>query len=216
LIGQGSVHFSLFSLQRLNKQIKVAHDNHIYFAVVVAILTMLGILLGKTYCNNDKDYEDRLKELKIKVREANLGYNFTEKSYERFLKGRKMDVNIAYNSMVDHVKWRKESKTDQITKESVQDIIDKEFCYVHKKDKAGRPVLYTFLQKHDKDNRDIDKLKNYMIYVMDDAIKQSSKEEKITIVYDMTGFTLKNLDFVFTKMFIDMLQKNYPEVRSLR
>jgi hypothetical protein len=86
---------------------------------------------------------------------------------------------------------------------------------VEGQDKAGRPVVYIFAQRHDKDNRDISEMKKYIILNLEKALKQTRQdEEKMIIVFDLSGFGLRCMDYEVLKLLIDILGYNYPETLS--
>jgi hypothetical protein len=158
----------------------------------------------------------RLQELKQRIATQSLEFKFTEKAYDRFLRGRKLIVEDAFNDMVHHVTWRRENRVDEIQPEDFPNEKKKGLAYIHGHDKVGRPVIYAFVQKHDKEDRDIEEMKKMIIYTLQKAVSLSPPNlEQQAIVFDMTGFSMKCMDFELVKLLVDILQINFPEVSLL-
>ena len=174
-------------------------------------------------------------ELKAKVSAENLGYQFSDTAYLRFLRGRKHIVENALKGMVRHVQWRNDEGVASITTDDCRNEIAtgkirvivvfnrtliknslvvsfSPSIQVEGRDISGKPVIYIFARKHNKDARDIIEMKKFIIYTLETAIQQTlPHEEKMIIVFDLTGFTLQCMDYEVLKMLIDILQYNYPE-----
>jgi len=74
------------------------------------------------------------------------------------------------------------------------------------KDRNGRPTLFILVRNHNKDNRDIDEMKRFIIYMLEKTIQNTNPdEEKMSIVFDMTGFGYSCMDYEVVKMLIHIL-----------
>jgi hypothetical protein len=154
--------------------------------------------------------------LKGRILSQGFDYTFSETAYARFLRGRKLVVDDAFNAMVNHVNWRKETRADDLTIDNdYKSEAEKRMAYIHGEDKLGRPVIYAYVQKHDKTNRDMKEMRNLVVHTIDRAVSQSNPElEQMVIAFDMTGFSMKCMDFELVKFLVDTLQVNYPEVND--
>ena len=102
---------------------------------------------------------------------------------------------------------------DAITLDSCPNETAKRFVVLGGPDKQARPVIFVFVRKHDKYNRDIAEVERFIVYHLELAIKLSNpEEEKLCIVMDLTGFSLKNMDYEAVRLLVDILQNNYQEI----
>ena len=79
-------------------------------------------------------------------------------------------------------------------------------------DKNGRPVVYVFAAKHNKNERNLEKLEMMIIYMLELAIKRSrADEERIVICFDLSSFSYNcmgkktNLNTQFSSQFSVMM-----------
>jgi hypothetical protein len=164
---------------------------------------------------SNRELNEKFDELKLKLAgQEGLEHNFTDVTIARFLRGRKLKVDDALKALVDYANWRKANAADQVTADMCSNIIKKRFAYMHGKDKVKRPVLYNFVERFDRNDRDITEVKNFIIYTLDGVVRESPETEQLTLVYDMTNFSIaKNMDFECVHLFLGILQNMYPEVR---
>ena len=138
---------------------------------------------------------------------------FTDVTYRRFLRGRKNVLDDAVAAMINYSDWRKENDVDGLTEADCPNQIRKQVTFIHGRDKMNRPVINTLAGRHDKDNRDPAELKRFIIYMIEETVRQSNPEEEtLTIVFDLTSFGFQCMDYEAVKLLITILQTNYPEV----
>lgn len=153
-----------------------------------------------------------LADLKLRVDAACLPYTFSDVTLLRFLRGRKLDVDVTLKSIVRHSKWRTDEAVATITPEDIRKEQDIGKLQVYGRDKNGRPVLYIFAKRHNKNDRDVAEMKKYIIYTLETALKNTNPEdERFTIIFDLSGFSLRCMDYEVLKLLIDILGYNYPE-----
>jgi hypothetical protein len=146
----------------------------------------------------------------------NLPYKFTRTAALRFLRGRKGDVEKGYNAMIRHVRWRIESNVENINEEFFKTEVEKKKLVVAGVDKKGRPLVTVYARRHRKDERDLEQVRQYMIFSLERALQSSRpEEEKMTILFDLTGFGMYCMDYDAVKVLIDIMQYNYPETLSV-
>ncbi len=70
--------------------------------------------------------------------------------------------------------------------------------------------MYAIVQRHDKNDRNIEELEKMIIFFVEKALKLAiPSEEKIIFVFDLSNFTLKNMDYEAVKLLVNTLQNNY-------
>ena len=75
----------------------------------------------------------------------------------------------------------------------------------------NHPVVTICARRHNKDQRDIDVMKKFIIFTLEKALKKAIPDEKIVILFDLAGFTMSCMDYEVVKMLVNTLQYNYPE-----
>jgi hypothetical protein len=143
-----------------------------------------------------------------------IDYKFSDTSVLRFYRGRKRDEENAYKALVRHYNWRVEHDVDNIEERKVEyetELLSGK-CVVEGYDKEGRPAVFVYARKHSKYERDVNQIKNLIIYTMETILKRARQDEqRIIICFDLTGFTLACMDYEIIKMLIHILEFNYPE-----
>ena len=164
------------------------------------------------------DELNEVNKLKSKLIENNVTYPVSDIKVLRFLRGRKRIFDKALNGLMKHVEWRDEFHVDNIINETSS--FTKEF--EEKKlinqgfDRKGRPIMIIIARRHKKDNRDINQIRSYIISTLENLLKRSNPmEEKVTILFDLSGFSLACMDYEVVQMIINILQYNYPEILAL-
>ena len=74
---------------------------------------------------------------------------------------------------------------------------------------------FVHVAKHDKSNSNIDKMKNFTVLLMETGRTLLKPPNEVsTLVFDLTGFSLNNMDYTFVKFLITCLEAYYPESLS--
>jgi uncharacterized protein YeeX (DUF496 family) len=139
---------------------------------------------------------------------------FTDTAYLRFLRGRKHDEEKALKALNRHLEWRDENSVDRIHENivSFQTELDSQKVMVHGVDTQGRPSIFIYARRHNKNNRDLEQIRKLIIYTLEDTLKKSRPhEERILICFDLSGFSLSCMDYDAVKLLVEILQFNYPE-----
>jgi hypothetical protein len=131
----------------------------------------------------------------------------------RFYRGRKRDVERAYRAMVRHDVWRKDLHVDTIYENDFSAVNYKKFkSGPEYKMKSGDPVVYIIARFHDKNLRNVDELRNFIIYRFEEALKVTNPNtERINIVFDLHGFSMNCMDYEIVRAIIDTLGLDFPE-----
>ena len=78
------------------------------------------------------------------------------------------------------------------------------------------PFIFILLFRHNKDDRDIAELENYIIYLLEEAVKKSvPTEQRINVIFDLTGFSFQCMDYEAVKLLVSILQTQYPEILGI-
>ncbi|EGG21683.1 cellular retinaldehyde-binding/triple function domain-containing protein [Cavenderia fasciculata] len=133
----------------------------------------------------------------------------------RFCRARKWVVKDAYEMLNNALVFRGSFQNvgvENIKEDSIENELKSGKSFFHGTDKEGRPVCIVRTRKHDGTNRDIDEAQRYCVYVMESG-KQMLKPgiETCTLIFDMSSFSTKNMDYPLVKFMVDMFQKYYPE-----
>lgn len=139
-------------------------------------------------------------------------FQLSDVTIRRFLRARKCDVQATKRGIERHCQWRVEEKVDEIKEHDISGELQSGKIQVHGKDKSDRPVVYIFAVRHNKDHRDLEEMKKFIIFTLEKALALTKPdEEKMDIVFDLNGFNKKCMDYDVVKLLINILGFNYPE-----
>ncbi|KAK4251301.1 CRAL-TRIO domain-containing protein [Corynascus novoguineensis] len=149
----------------------------------------------------------------------------------RFLRARKWDVDRAMAMLVSAVNWRHEQgleagvirRGDSIglaAKESALSADDKSFmaqyrsgkAYVRGHDREGRPIFIIKVRLHDPKLQSPEAMETFVLHNIE-TIRATLRypREKACLIFDLTGFGLKNMDFHVVKFLVQVFEARYPE-----
>ncbi|KXX82405.1 Phosphatidylinositol transfer protein CSR1 [Madurella mycetomatis] len=153
----------------------------------------------------------------------------------RFLRARKWDVERALIMLVSTMNWRaQEMKVDEdimkngeaaalaaekgsegTTQKLGHDFltqIRKGISYIHGTDKQGRPICFVNVRLHRQGEQAEESLERYTVYLIETCrMLIQPPVDTATIVFDMTGFSMANMDYTPVKFMIKCFEANYPE-----
>ncbi|CEO58702.1 hypothetical protein PMG11_03408 [Penicillium brasilianum] len=158
----------------------------------------------------------------------------------RFLRARKWDVGKGFTMMVTNILWRKEvqvdddilpkgelyalkqSRDEKLTakqKKEGRDFIEQlktGKSFLHGFDRQGRPVNYVRVKIHKPGAQSEEALERYIVHIIETTrLIVVPPIETGTIVFDMTGFSLSNMEYQPVKFIIKCFEANYPESLGL-
>ena len=137
---------------------------------------------------------------------------FTITTYKRFLIGRKRNTKIALRDLLQFAKWREDHHARTLTLNDCGEYGKRRVSFLHGRDKLNRPVVVTLSRRQPGFDRDITEVAKYIIHVFDQALAASIPgDEKILSLLDLSGFSLRNMDFETTRIYFNCLQLYYPE-----
>ncbi|KAL8973343.1 MAG: hypothetical protein Q9183_000036 [Haloplaca sp. 2 TL-2023] len=153
----------------------------------------------------------------------------------RFLRARKWGVHNALVMLIATMNWRmKEMHVDDdiMKKGEAQAVVDStssnaavkkeglDFIaqlrlgksFLHGMDKAGRPMCFVRVRLHKQGEQSETSLERYTVYTIETArLLLSPPVDTAAIVFDMTGFSMANMDYSPVKFMIKCFEANYPE-----
>lgn len=146
----------------------------------------------------------------------------------RFLRARKWDVEKAVTMLVSALNWRHERrleddiirKGDSIALAKEQSADEKSFmaqyhsgkAYVRGSDKERRPVFIIKVRLHDPKLQSPESMEMFVLHNIETIrtmIRHPS--EKACLIFDLTGFGMKNMDFHVVKFLVQVFEARYPE-----
>lgn len=152
----------------------------------------------------------------------------------RFLRARKWDVQKALVMLVSTMKWRQDTKVDEdimangeeffLLQEQDSDDKKKRFAkdfleqmrlgksFCHGVDKESRPISVVRVRLHKAGEQSTESLERYTIYLIETArLLLPPSVDTACVVFDMTGFSMANMDYTPLKFMIQCFEANYPE-----
>ncbi|KAL1922906.1 uncharacterized protein VTP21DRAFT_9282 [Calcarisporiella thermophila] len=145
----------------------------------------------------------------------------------RFLRARKWDVQLAVRMMCSTLKWRhKENVLDLVAKgdEGMEKYYEEKRlrgwrfqwtsgkAYFYQLDRWNRPICIINVRKHFKRDQDDEPMKKFTVLQIETARKMLIQPiETACVIFNMTDFTLANLDLAFVRYLIQCFEAFYPE-----
>ncbi|CAF4158857.1 unnamed protein product [Adineta steineri] len=148
------------------------------------------------------------------------GYDNPDMILLRWLRARKWNINGAFQQFIDTIKWRHEWGVKELLAKGETDLCSEEIqtgkSYFMGHDKVGRPINYVSVKDHIKGQFPLESTEKLTVFTMEIGRKLlHSPNESVTVIFDMTGFGLKNMDYPHLKFLIHLLQNYYPESFAL-
>ncbi|KAM0448619.1 hypothetical protein ACHAPV_010020 [Trichoderma viride] len=153
----------------------------------------------------------------------------------RFLRARKWDVEKALVMLVSTMSWRHtEMKVDEDIMKNGEEgaVLDaqngkgdakkvgEDFLaqlrmgksFLHGVDKQGRPICVVRVRLHHQGEHCEESLERCTVYLIETArMVLRPPVDTATVVFDMTGFSMANMDYTPVKFMIKCFEANYPE-----
>ncbi|KAI4165099.1 MAG: hypothetical protein LQ342_001376 [Letrouitia transgressa] len=153
----------------------------------------------------------------------------------RFLRARKWDVHNALVMLIATMKWRlSDMRVDEdiMKKGEAGALADSKNSnaavkregndflaqlrlgksFLHGTDKAGRPICFVRVRLHRQGEQTEASLERYTVYVIETArLVLARPVDTAAVLFDMTGFSMANMDYTPVKFMIKCFEANYPE-----
>ncbi|KAL1988380.1 hypothetical protein VTN96DRAFT_10063 [Rasamsonia emersonii] len=153
----------------------------------------------------------------------------------RFLRARKWDVNKAVVMLISTIRWRademhvdddimfggeaaalEQSKSSDPSVRRLGEDFLAQFrmgkSFIHGVDKLGRPMCLIRVRLHKIGAQSEKSIERYTVHMIETARAMLPRPvETAVIIFDMTNFTLANMDYTPVKFIIKCFEANYPE-----
>lgn len=146
----------------------------------------------------------------------------------RFLRARKWDVELGMEMLVSAVNWREQTKVDTAIIRTGENVglaaspskTDKEFLeqyrsgksYARHTDKENRPIYIVRAILHDPSKQGLEAMERYILHSLESLrLLARAPADKSCLIFDMGGFSLKNMDYPVVKYLSQVFEARYPE-----
>ncbi|KAH6986519.1 CRAL-TRIO domain-containing protein [Ilyonectria sp. MPI-CAGE-AT-0026] len=146
----------------------------------------------------------------------------------RFLRARNWDVTEAMDMLASAINWRNERQVDEeivgkgeTVGMKLSPTVDEEAfvtqyrsgkSYVRGSDKDGHPIYIIKVRLHDPHLQSATAMETYVLHNIETIrVLARGSCDKACLVFDLTGFGLRNMDFHVVKFLVEVLEARYPE-----
>ncbi|KAJ1511377.1 hypothetical protein HMI54_006665 [Coelomomyces lativittatus] len=137
----------------------------------------------------------------------------------RFLRARKFEVYDAFYMLFSSLHWRITYGVQSVIEKGESQLEHTQFegkTFLYRYDQHQRPVMYINVKHHIRGSHSQDQLELFTVYMIETArLFLSNPQGKVTIVFNMEGFSMQNMDYPVVKFLISTLQSYYPESLGL-
>ncbi|KAF5180352.1 Phosphatidylinositol transfer protein, partial [Thalictrum thalictroides] len=135
---------------------------------------------------------------------------------KRFLRHRKLDVEKASESFLKYRSWRNTFVPNgSISESEIQNQLSHKKLFMQGFDKKGRPLAVFFQERDVPTNgkKSLDERKRFLVYSLDKICARMSNghQEQFSVIVDLKGWGLSNLDLNAVPVLLSILQEYYPE-----
>jgi hypothetical protein len=121
---------------------------------------------------------------------------------------------------MDTLEWRREWGVDKLLAKGENELLQEEImtdkAYFMGRDRAGRPVSYVHIKQHIKDQFPEETTEKLVVFAVETGRKLlEGSIETGTVIIDMTGFGMHNMDYQLVRFGIHLLENHYPESLGL-
>ncbi|KAF9958137.1 hypothetical protein BGZ72_000814 [Mortierella alpina] len=140
----------------------------------------------------------------------------------RFLRALKWNIINSTTMLLKALKWRvDENILDLKSKSDTElDVMFPEFVkamqqgkfYIQGTDNANRPVAYFNVRMHRPGDQSAKTVEKIVVYIMETGRTLIEGPcETVSLVFDLTGFSLSNVDFALVRYLLQVFEGYYPE-----
>lgn len=146
-----------------------------------------------------------------------------DKVFLRFLKARKWDIDKSFIMLITTIRWRQEMGIEEILQTGEEGALrtgNEAFMkqlrlgksFIQGVDREQRPVCYIRTHLHKAGDQTDLTIQQYTIWLMESArLMITYPVETATVLFDLTKFSLKNMDYAPIKFLIKCFEAHYPE-----
>ncbi|SPO21091.1 related to CSR1 - phosphatidylinositol transfer protein [Ustilago trichophora] len=139
----------------------------------------------------------------------------------RFLRARKWDVSRAFAMMAGCMKWRLDNNVEELAENgdlgnaSIEKFLDQQRSgktYAMGTTDNEQPICYIHVKKHFTWGQPGASMSKYVIYAMESfRLLMQPPNDKVVLLFDLTGFGLRNMDWNCILFIVKCLEAYYPE-----
>ncbi|QLL33243.1 hypothetical protein HG536_0E01540 [Torulaspora globosa] len=142
----------------------------------------------------------------------------------KFIRARKWKVDKALSMIAHSMHWRvDETQVDDIlnggetaifrnNEQGVIKNLQLQKAFISGRDKQGRPIILARPKLHHSHDQSEAEMEKYCILVIEQArLFFKSPVETATILFDLSGFSMSNMDYGPVKFLINCFEAHYPE-----
>ncbi|GAA5948075.1 hypothetical protein JCM3765_007099 [Sporobolomyces pararoseus] len=139
----------------------------------------------------------------------------------RFLRARKWSTSAGVAMLAACIKWRMGSDVEKIFEKGEEGMQNAEGfikqmeigkTYTQGTDHVGRPVIYIHVAKHRTFDQSPKALEDFVLFQMESVrCLFAPPVDKVVILFDMTGFGIRNMDWRCILFIVKCLEAYYPE-----
>jgi hypothetical protein len=151
---------------------------------------------------------------------CSIGYENPDVLLLRWLRAKKWVVDDAVQQIMYMLKWRIEWGVQALLAKDESEISVQEIMaskgYFMGRDKKDRPICYIHVREHIRGQFPYQNTEKLAVLAVEMCRKfLKAPVETVTVVVDMTGFGVRNIDYQMAKFFITLLQSHFPESLGL-
>lgn len=134
----------------------------------------------------------------------------------RFLRARKWDVKESLKMLFKSIQWFHVNDIARLKRVGETEVnmllLEKGECYFHGCDREGRPVCHINIRLHDPKALTIEEVQSFALLNMETSrLLFVGKVDTVAVLFNLTDFTMANMDYAAVKFLISVLEKDYPE-----
>jgi len=134
----------------------------------------------------------------------------------RFLRARKWSVPRAIKMTTACLQWRIEWNVRALLEGGEQNIDEEVFksgkAFIFGRDKENRPLSIIRVRNHNKNTVPLFESEKFTMFLLETGrLSIKPPVEMCSIVFDMTDFSMTNMDYPYVKFVLHCLQNYYPE-----
>ena len=138
----------------------------------------------------------------------------------RYLRARKWNVELALKQLFETLQWRSQWGMEELLKNGEMNINQEEIQSGKTSfigyDRMNRPINYVPVRYHFKGQFPIQSTEKLTVLTMEIGRKLLHEPiESVTVLFDLTDFSLKNMDYQHVRFLIHLLEHYYPESLGL-
>ncbi|KXN69343.1 CRAL/TRIO domain-containing protein, partial [Conidiobolus coronatus NRRL 28638] len=146
---------------------------------------------------------------------SNIMEDHPDNLFIRYLKARKYDASLAFKMLYDCVTFLYFQEFREIIRAGERELLqlplESGLFYFHGHDLEGNIILYINPRVHNPKETPIDEFSKVLLYIIAQGYLMIG-DKKATVVVDLKGLSLSNVEYASVKFLSDILAYYFPEV----